>query len=113
MCCSSSESCPLVVSQGQDLMSGNLTAPALYALRNAEAGDELRALIDSEFNDAGGLPRAIELVNVGGGIEQARTLARCHAEKVCQTLMLMLDGDFHPSYELHMRVLHTSMHSFS
>ena len=63
-------------------MSGNLTAPALYALRHPQAGAELRELIDSEFNNVGGLPRAIELVNAGGGIESARTLARCHAEQV-------------------------------
>lgn len=63
-------------------MSGNLTAPALYALRNEAAGGELRGLIDSEFNNAGGLLRAIDLVYAGGGIEQARTLARCHAEQV-------------------------------
>jgi geranylgeranyl pyrophosphate synthase len=68
--------------QGQDLMSGNLTAPALYALRDPQAGGELRDLIDSEFNGVGGLPRAIELVNAGGGIESARTLARSHADQV-------------------------------
>lgn len=73
-------------------MSGNLTAPALYALRNGEAGTELRGLIDSEFNGAGGLPRAIELVNAGGGIEQARTLARCHAEQVFDHYVLKLSA---------------------
>ncbi len=63
-------------------MSGNLTAPALYAMQHGAHGNELRALIDSEFNEAGGLPRAIELVRLGGGIEQARTLARRQAEQV-------------------------------
>eukprot|EP00850_Spirogloea_muscicola_P005902 SM000027S09683 [mRNA] locus=s27:774363:776257:+ [translate_table: standard] len=60
---------------GSDLASGNLTAPALYALRDVSAGPKLRALIDSEFVEAGALQRAINLVHDGGGIESARQLA--------------------------------------
>ena len=86
-------------------MSGNLTAPALYALRHPQAGDELRDLIDSEFNNAGGLPRAIELVNAGGGIESARTLARCHAEQVAASRSAELAESIHhgSSCDLHPR----------
>ena len=67
--------------QGQDLASGNLTAPALYALTGAH-GPELLALIESEFTAEGGLPRAIHLVNAGGGITSARALARREADLV-------------------------------
>lgn len=86
--------------QGQDLMSGNLTAPALYALRHPQAGDELRDLIDSEFNNAGGLPRAIELVNAGGGIESARTLARCHAEQALHALVCLPESESKQSLKM-------------
>jgi all-trans-nonaprenyl-diphosphate synthase len=86
--------------QGQDLMSGNLTAPALYALQHEEHGPELRALIDSEFNEAGGLPRAIQLVRAGGGIEQARTLARTEAEQGLQCLACLPESDAKESLKM-------------
>ena len=69
------------VMQGQDLASGNLTAPALYALAGAQ-GPELLALIESEFTAEGGLQRAIELVTAGNGITSARALARREADLV-------------------------------
>lgn len=88
--------------QGQDLASGNLTAPALYALAGAH-GPELLALIESEFTAEGGLPRAINLVNAGGGITSARALARREADLVrtqqthlfCLTLLTRFLGLLH------------------
>ena len=68
--------------QGQDLASGNLTAPALYALTSPAVGRELQALIDSEFTDDGGLQRALQLVNEGGGIDDSMLLARREGDLV-------------------------------
>lgn len=61
--------------QGQDLASGNLTAPVIFALR-AEGGAELRGLIESQFKEPGSLERGLLLVKTLGGIEGARGLAR-------------------------------------
>ena len=72
----------VVALQGQDLASGNLTAPALYSLASPVVGGELHALIDSEFTGDGGLQRALQLVVQGGGIEDARALARREGDMV-------------------------------
>ena len=71
--------------QGQDLASGNLTAPVLFALQS-QCGDELLDLIDSEFVEEGDLQRAIELVRAGGGVASAKQLACDEADKVCRLL---------------------------
>lgn len=68
--------------QGQDLASGNLTAPVLFALQS-KCGNELLDLIDSEFVEEGDLQRAIELVRAGGGVAAAKQLACEEADKVC------------------------------
>ncbi len=69
--------------QYQDLASGNLTAPVIFALRKEP---ELLQLIESEFKqDAGAIDRAIELVYRGGGIDAARQLANQEAELVCKS----------------------------
>jgi len=73
--------------QGQDLASGNLTAPVLFALQSAH-GDELLDLIDSEFVEEGDLQRAIELVTAGGGVAAAKRLASEEADKVLKLLHL-------------------------
>ena len=71
----------MMLVQGQDLASGNLTAPALYTLSGPH-GAELLNLIETEFTAEGGLQRAIELVASGGGIDGARALARAEADQV-------------------------------
>ncbi len=68
--------------QGQDLASGNLTAPAVYALAHPQYGPELEALVQREFDGGASLPRALELVQAGGGIQAARRLARQEADLV-------------------------------
>ena len=75
--------------QGQDLASGNLTAPVLFALQS-NCGDELLDLIDSEFLEEGDLQQAIELVRAGGGVAAAKRLACEEADKV-RRLLLFLD----------------------
>jgi all-trans-nonaprenyl-diphosphate synthase len=62
---------------GSDLISGNLTAPALYAL---EEKPSLEVLIDREFAQDGDVENAIALVHDSKGIERSRELATYHAE---------------------------------
>lgn len=62
---------------GSDLLSGNLTAPVLYAL---EEVPYLKTLIDREFSQAEDFEQAIELVNSSDGISRARDLANYHGD---------------------------------
>jgi all-trans-nonaprenyl-diphosphate synthase len=64
---------------GSDLLSGNLTAPVLYAM---EEVPYLKTLIDREFAQPEDFEQAIELVQASQGISRARDLAThhvCHA----------------------------------
>jgi all-trans-nonaprenyl-diphosphate synthase len=61
---------------GQDLASGNLTAPALFALADAAAGPRLRALLKGKLRGEGALDEALALVDQAGGVAAARALAR-------------------------------------
>lgn len=87
--------------QGQDLASGNLTAPVLFALQS-NCGSELLDLIDSEFVEEGDLQRAIELVKTGGGIAAAKQLACEEADKVCSIFILPVFYAQSPNSALHM-----------
>ena len=69
--------------QGQDLASGNLTAPALFALQS-DCGPALQDLIESEFIEEGDLQQAIDLTHRGGGVAAAKRLAREEADMVSQ-----------------------------
>jgi len=69
--------------QGQDLASGNLTAPVLFAL---EKSDELRDIIDSEFQEPGALNRALEIIAEVGGIDASFRLAREEADLALSSL---------------------------
>jgi len=77
--------------QGQDLASGNLTAPAIYALR---ASPELRAIVDAEFADGpASLARALELVGEAGGLQAARALAEEQAALARAALAPLPEGE--------------------
>ena len=67
---------------GSDLRSGNLTAPALYAI---EEYPELATLIESEFAEPEDFDKAFALVEKSRGIERTRELADYHVEqaKLC------------------------------
>ena len=71
--------------QGQDLATGNLTAPAVYALQTS-VGPELDRLIKAGFEDgmegSNNLQQALHLVSVSGGIDRSRELAREEADMV-------------------------------
>jgi all-trans-nonaprenyl-diphosphate synthase len=68
---------------GSDLASGNLTAPVLFALKKEP---RLEELIGNEFVDEGDLEEAIALVHSGGGIEEARKLAKREGDLALQCL---------------------------
>ena len=66
---------------GSDLKSGNLTAPALYAL---EEKPYLEVLIERRFEQEEDLDKAIALIQDSQGIERARELAAYHASKAVE-----------------------------
>jgi len=68
---------------GSDLLSGNLTAPVLYAL---EEVPYLKTLIDREFAESEDFEQAVELVNASGGIDRSRELATQHVHRALECL---------------------------
>lgn len=68
---------------GSDLKSGNLTAPALYAL---EEKPYLEVFIEREFAQEGDIEQAITLVKDSQGIERSRELAAHHAQLAVEHL---------------------------
>lgn len=71
---------------GSDLISGNLTAPVLYAL---EEKAYLEVLIDREFAQPDDISQAIALVMESKGIERSRELAAYHARLAVENLTLL------------------------
>lgn len=62
---------------GSDLISGNITAPALYAMTE---NPYLEVLIEREFSEEGDIEKALSLVRESKGIQQSRELAAYHAQ---------------------------------
>jgi all-trans-nonaprenyl-diphosphate synthase len=83
--------------QGQDLASGNLTAPVIFALKHSS---ELESIIQSEFTEDDSLQRALALVNSAGGIQAARDLAESEADLARQALSCLRDCPAKRSLEL-------------
>lgn len=79
--------------QGQDLATGNLTAPVLFALQNPTTGPRLLTLIESRFKKEGSLQEALALVSSGGGIDQARKLAREEADIALAQLDILPESE--------------------
>ena len=75
--------------QGQDLATGNLTAPTLFALGRESS---LRGMIENQFEGEGELERAIAIVNECG-IEDARRLAREEADMALSSLKGLPEGE--------------------
>ncbi|KAK3238880.1 Solanesyl diphosphate synthase 3, chloroplastic/mitochondrial [Cymbomonas tetramitiformis] len=82
--------------QGQDLASGNLTAPVLFAMQGS---NELREIIETEFLEEGSLQRALELVETTGGIEKSRELAKQEGQKALDALHSLPHGEYRRSLE--------------
>ncbi|MEM9267029.1 MAG: solanesyl diphosphate synthase [Cyanobacteria bacterium P01_F01_bin.13] len=68
---------------GSDLLSGNLTAPVLYAM---EETPYLTTLIEREFAQDGDFEEAITLVRASRGIERSRELAAQHVDQAVKNL---------------------------
>jgi all-trans-nonaprenyl-diphosphate synthase len=68
---------------GADLISGNITAPALYAM---EENPFLEVLIEREFSQEGDIEQALNLVKESKGIQLSRELAADHAKLAVQHL---------------------------
>ncbi|MEM8611353.1 MAG: solanesyl diphosphate synthase [Cyanobacteria bacterium P01_H01_bin.105] len=68
---------------GSDLLSGNLTAPVLYAM---EETPYLAKLIEREFAQSGDFEEAMALVKASRGIERSRALASQHVKQAVQDL---------------------------
>ena len=68
---------------GSDLISGNITAPVLFAM---EENPELVTLIDREFKQKGDIEQALQIVNESQGINRARELAGYHAKLAVKQL---------------------------
>ncbi|MEL6129127.1 MAG: solanesyl diphosphate synthase [Cyanobacteria bacterium J06628_4] len=68
---------------GSDLLSGNLTAPVLYAM---EETPYLETLIEREFAQDGDFDEAMALVKSSRGIDRSRELAAQHVERAVENL---------------------------
>ncbi|NET53290.1 MAG: solanesyl diphosphate synthase, partial [Merismopedia sp. SIO2A8] len=66
-----------------DLKSGNVTAPALYAI---EEHPPLGRLIDREFAEEGDFEKAITLIENSCGIQRTRELAHLHSRYAIEHL---------------------------
>jgi all-trans-nonaprenyl-diphosphate synthase len=71
---------------GSDLISGNLTAPVLYALPEKPY---LESLIEREFNEDGDLEMAMNLIQESSGLQQARELATEQADLAREQLTIL------------------------
>eukprot|EP01026_Neomeris_dumetosa_P033719 TRINITY_DN2697_c1_g1_i4.p1 TRINITY_DN2697_c1_g1~~TRINITY_DN2697_c1_g1_i4.p1 ORF type:complete len:368 (-),score=33.92 TRINITY_DN2697_c1_g1_i4:212-1315(-) len=83
--------------QGQDLASGNLTAPVIFAL---EQSSELKELIEDEFNNQGDLERALKLVHICHGIQFAQNLAQSQGDLAKDALSVLPSSPYKTSLEL-------------
>ncbi|MGI2901742.1 solanesyl diphosphate synthase [Tolypothrix sp. VBCCA 56010] len=71
---------------GSDLISGNLTAPVLFAL---EEKPYLEVLIEREFAHIGDLEQALALIEDSQGIVRSRELAAEHAKLAIEHLAVL------------------------
>ncbi|NJN73844.1 MAG: solanesyl diphosphate synthase [Limnothrix sp. RL_2_0] len=68
---------------GSDLISGHVTAPALYAM---EEYPNLTQLIEREFSEAGDAEKALELVRNSQGVAKSKELAAHHGRLALESL---------------------------
>lgn len=84
--------------QGQDLASGNITAPAILVLGESERLREL--LKEDRLESDGSLEEALQLVYDNNGIEKAKVLARHHGDLALENLQVLPDCEEKKSLEL-------------
>lgn len=75
---------------GSDLISGNITAPALFAL---EETPYLETLIEREFSQDGDSEKALSIVMESQGIERSRELAAYQAQLARKHLDCLTPSD--------------------
>jgi all-trans-nonaprenyl-diphosphate synthase len=75
---------------GSDLISGNITAPVLFAM---EENPDLVTLIEREFKQEGDIEQALQIVNESQGIDRARDLAGYHAKLAVKQLECLKPSD--------------------
>ncbi|CCM03760.1 uncharacterized protein FIBRA_05906 [Fibroporia radiculosa] len=75
---------------GADLQLGLATGPALFAW---EEHPEMGPLIKRKFQQEGDVELARDLVRRSSGVERTRDLARNHADKAREVLVLLPDSD--------------------
>lgn len=68
---------------GSDLISGNITAPALFAMRETPY---LEVLIDREFSEEGDIEKALAIVHASQGIQKSKELAARYGQSALQHL---------------------------
>ncbi|MDJ0508802.1 MAG: solanesyl diphosphate synthase [Crocosphaera sp.] len=68
---------------GSDLISGNITAPALFAM---EETPYLETLIERKFTEEGDMEKALSIISESQGIERSRELASYHAQLALKQL---------------------------
>jgi all-trans-nonaprenyl-diphosphate synthase len=68
---------------GSDLISGNITAPALFAMQETPY---LEVLIDREFSEEGDIQKALAIVHASQGIQKAKELAAQYGQSALKHL---------------------------
>ncbi len=75
---------------GSDLISGHITAPALYAI---EEKPLLKTLIEREFSEDGDIEQALTIVRESNGIDRSRELASYHVKEAEKNLICLAPSD--------------------
>lgn len=84
--------------RGQDLASGNITAPAILVLNDSE---RLRFLLkEDKLSSEGALDEAMALVFDNDGIEKAKSLARHHGDLALEALEILPECEEKESLQL-------------
>jgi all-trans-nonaprenyl-diphosphate synthase len=79
---------------GSDLISGNITAPALFAM---EENPHLETLIKREFSEEGDIEKALSIVTESQGIERSRELAAYHGQLAIKQLDCLQNSQYSQS----------------
>ncbi|TRU29140.1 MAG: solanesyl diphosphate synthase [Microcystis aeruginosa Ma_MB_S_20031200_S102] len=68
---------------GSDLISGNITAPALFAL---EENSYIEVLLEREFSQEGDIEKALDLIHSSQGIPRSKELANQYGQSALKHL---------------------------
>lgn len=83
---------------GQDLASGNLTAPTIFAMSKSSKLKQL--LSEDRLQSTASRKEAFQLVHSLGGIEDAKDLARHHGDLALKSLEILPDSEERQSLEV-------------